>query len=740
MKFIQILSLAIMLISIPQSASCQMSDKKKLKFDASNLAFYQKVFLDKEGAFDVNKVDASLSKESYILLAKYSYISIGHNNYGKSRGVNRKRILLQDAKAVTDFSEFYFQKSETTVISINKKNGSEELVNLSNAVAVNTEIPKVYRERFQSENYFKLAIPNLEVGDIIDFTNIYSEEIGTIFSNSDIIGDDVPVLNHRIIIDVDDSWLVVRNTFNTQKRFTTTRNGGQDYEGKPSGNMNRFELNLGYQAAIQYEKWSDISKDFPLMKFLAISKKNEVYFFGEKNGIYDSISLPKLVLNFNKASLIDPSIDYFIRDFSVYEVKPKDVGVKVKPNDFADQLYYHLQYQFTKYRIPSEIVKNCKTNNYSFDDYFERMGDGSLPSFYFINMLTQVFNKYNYDADIVAYLPEGTKSSDVVLLSDIELGVYLPDLKKTYWAVDNFSNHMYVPYGVNNGAKGKGFSFKSLKENKAIPTNIVFPMQTVQDNRDVNNIVINLVADSSLVYVQKESEFFGLRKLSVTNLIEKFGNFIMDDWKNTTKYYSESDEKARLEFVNLTGKNSKVYKDYVEKSLKDQKENFENWLKNDDEVIKLLDYKLLSTGRTPKNPSIKLSARFSSQNQLKKLGKNLVFNIGSFIENQYKLEEKDKKERKNNIDFGYQRRHEYNIKLKIPTGYTIDNVEALNKKVEYPFCKFVSTATLTGGDLEIKTIKDYGAVNLTSKEWDSIKIFLETAYNFSQENIVLKKI
>ncbi len=131
--------------------------------------FYNDVFNDDE--FEKYKAPEKWASESAVYLGVQTYLSISDSQY---RGFNRKRILLQDQNAVDDYAEYYFQKSETVFISITKKDGKEIVVNLDDAIEVNTQVPTRYANRFQSATSYKLAIANLEIGDVIDFTSIFS--------------------------------------------------------------------------------------------------------------------------------------------------------------------------------------------------------------------------------------------------------------------------------------------------------------------------------------------------------------------------------------------------------------------------------------------------------------------------------------------------------------------------------------------------------------------------------------
>lgn len=86
-----------------------------------------------------------------------------------------KRIRLQDKNALEKFSTFNYVtmgKDGRAEYKIIKANGKEEAVDMKTAVEDEKDIDPIYKPIFYSLNIQsqKIAIPNLEVGDIIDYT------------------------------------------------------------------------------------------------------------------------------------------------------------------------------------------------------------------------------------------------------------------------------------------------------------------------------------------------------------------------------------------------------------------------------------------------------------------------------------------------------------------------------------------------------------------------------------------
>jgi hypothetical protein len=87
----------------------------------------------------------------------------------------------------------------------------------------------------------------------------------------------------------------------------------------------------------------------------------------------------------------------------------------------------------------------------------------------------------------------------------------------------------------------------------------------------------------------------------------------------------------------------------------------------------------------------------------------------------------------------FPRSFENEITFNIPEGYSVSGLEKLNKKVENETGGFVSTAEIKGNQLVIKTLKYYKNYFEPNANWNKMIQFLDAAYQFTQEKVLLKK-
>ncbi len=134
-----------------------------------------------EDEFKVTAVPDKWKNESAVIIGqKTEYLFtrvLSGRNYTTIVRINEyihKRIKLQDKNALEKFSTFYYVtmgKDGSAEYKIIKTNGKEETVDMKTAVEDDKDIDPVYKPIFYSLNIksLKIAIPDLEVGDIIDY-------------------------------------------------------------------------------------------------------------------------------------------------------------------------------------------------------------------------------------------------------------------------------------------------------------------------------------------------------------------------------------------------------------------------------------------------------------------------------------------------------------------------------------------------------------------------------------------
>jgi len=196
--------------------------------------YYEKVMKADEDFASI-AVPASYTEEPVVILCQKFYFSflkgkllfsMAESGAGV-KGITRKKVKIQDQSAIEDFSEFYFQSSEVLGITLIKADGTEIVIETKDAISVETDVPQFYRSSFQNSAYYKIAVPNLEVGDIIDYYTVYQESKEESISFLTTITETYPVVKQAFIIDIGKGWNFYHRSLNGAPEFIE-QGTGQD--------------------------------------------------------------------------------------------------------------------------------------------------------------------------------------------------------------------------------------------------------------------------------------------------------------------------------------------------------------------------------------------------------------------------------------------------------------------------------------------------------------------------------
>jgi len=135
-----------------------------------------------ENEFKVTTVPEKWKNESAVIIGmKEEYLFKRQVAKGRTTaGVQikeyvHKRIKLQDKNAIEEFSTFYFVtmgKDGNAVYQVVKSDGKVVDIDMKNAIEEEQDIPEIYKPIYYKLKVksMKIAIPDLEAGDIIDYT------------------------------------------------------------------------------------------------------------------------------------------------------------------------------------------------------------------------------------------------------------------------------------------------------------------------------------------------------------------------------------------------------------------------------------------------------------------------------------------------------------------------------------------------------------------------------------------
>jgi hypothetical protein len=673
--------------------------------------------------FKVLDIPAKWSNESAVIIAQLNRFEyrkalmarlLRHNEY------NHYRIKLIDKNALNKYSEMSYLPNYTNSdgesvkvyvgFKVIKKNGKEIIVDLASAVKMEKEAAG------NKQFYYKLAIPNLEQGDILDYY-ICEESTRKIYSYI-IFFDPViyrlpreyPVLSHKLQFRAERRCYINLKSLNGAPNLKLQNDESNDEQ--------YYTLEGSNLEGIKEQRWLFPYRDLPTIKFRAAYAANSGI-ATQSDLLLGEPGIAKTeVSNYELEDLAKSMLNgyYDIKLLSKF-AKSKLKGVK-DPFEFATQSYYFYRNTFF---IESEIATVQG----------ERLP--ALRQLTFVRTFSAFLKSKKIPHDIVIAVPRNISSIDNVLMEN-EIDWLIRVKKENQYLYFSPFDINTTP-GIDPLLEGtEAYALNGLTSpSKRWAVKITLPVSTSKDNIDD-------------VLTQVQFSDMTKAKISVKKNIK--GQNRLDDQNAIMDLYDFDKEERKLFTIedNYTssGMNKKTFAAMKSAYQSKRVENKTNTLKEmlqgnyDFKTENPGNLSIEQTGRFLTSPALVYSFTFETNELIKKTGPNYIIDAGKLIESQTKIEG-DELERKTNIYFSNARSFVYKVVIDIPTGYEVQGLDKLNQKVENKFGGFTSTAKEENGKIIIETIKHYDVNFVPKEQWSSIVSFLNAAYTFTEQKILLKK-
>ncbi len=229
-------------------ANAQKTDYDKVASDLKT-----EIWGTKDADFEDNAVPDQFKNESAVILAKrYDIDAKIKKHFRLSAATNnreiifryllRQKVLIQDKSALRDFSEISYNKISNSSYGVLwgkqsdnlstfigakvfKKDGSVKEVTLSEAVSVKDE---------KNAKDEKLAIPDLEVGDILDYyiVSLEKREMSTLDPMSFVMGGEYPIVKFSLKGNVDKKYAIEYKCINGAPDLNISKDDDGDMQFK----------------------------------------------------------------------------------------------------------------------------------------------------------------------------------------------------------------------------------------------------------------------------------------------------------------------------------------------------------------------------------------------------------------------------------------------------------------------------------------------------------------------------
>jgi hypothetical protein len=698
----------------------------------------EKFWKDSGAAIIKKVIPTGWEKESAVILTDdrhYQYINSGTTVYFTSS--KHELIKIQDQSSLDGFSEIKLDKDSKVSFLWNTYSKSETIIGIrlikpdGSVVVIDIE-----KEEIIEDDIRKIAIPNLEIGDIVDLF-LYSKNKEDESDGLEVypaiempIKDEYPIVNYRIAMEVENDFFLNMNTYNgapAVKEEPTDRNATKMYVVEAK-NIDKLET----------KRWYYPLAEEPTVKIqVAFARKNR----DEKNA-----PIFKGEDGERKATVTEEDVlDFYDRKF--YKVSKKmandvydyvdELNLKTKEEKFKAALEWIRFYKNTKYfegvfAYQSEII-GSQPNPGCYDYYFNRYENSTQV----INLLRALCLKLDVDYDILMAQPRfDGKMKDLLIKANARTGIRINTPTPLYFFTYDENMTMDRFPDILEGAEVFVGKVEKNKRINSITTETL-PISTADENIYKEDITLSLTDDKKNLKLSCTSEANGHHIEDYIYTWTSWVDFLGEDYKQ----FPEQDH-----FYDC-GRKKEIKSNTVRfQSLRDKTK--ETYLKNREEAAekewnaKVEDYtsEIVQSGRYGnKNPLITKESFTIQNNYIKKTGPNFIIEIGKFIGGQVEIVKKER-DRKVDIYLDHASKYIYNIDLIIPDGYIVKGLDKLNQSIENSTGGFTTIAIIEGNTLKLTSIKTYQKNYFKASEWTQMLPWLDAAFEFNQAKVLLQKV
>jgi len=594
-----------------------------------------------------------------------------------------------------------------------KSSGEEIEIPLTDAVKEEREI------NGRSFDNLKLAIPNLQVGDIIDYYIAEEREI-TLSSVKYYSFDpfifqlsaQYPIMYQKISFDISRRCFLNVKSLNGAPAFRAVKEEEKDF----------YSVEDRDREDVNGLRWFYENRQLPTIKYKVtygapLVVNNIPSFLGEQRKKKNSVS--KEEIKSFVASLRNSSA--YIGNQLIYSNKSKFKKESNKKK-IAISLFYEMRNKFRIQEVEERIINGGSQNP-------------RYASYKYVFALSHSYKKFKVPHKVLIGIPrEISDIDDVIMENELDYMIRV-DLDKPYYlsAFDNFGvfgqsnfhmegTEMYEVNGLDNSNDWR------LKKT-------MLPRSEYSANNGHTNLVLKLDEPDGILMAEVEKLHSGYNKVYYQNTLLDYYDYVESEkikYKMTNPRDSYN-KKGRLVF-------DQKKKSYLDKRSENRNEIVKAHIKSDYdyEIEDVKDFKIINSGRNHTEPVFSYSYQVDFSDALKKLGENYLINIGQLIEGQVDIQ-KEEMERKYDVHMNYPRSYSHQITLKIPDGYEVQGLDKLVVNEENNIGGFVCETNLEDNVITVSTKKYYATNYVAKEEWNKLVGFLKLAKDFNGKNILLKK-
>jgi Domain of Unknown Function with PDB structure (DUF3857) len=721
----------------------------------------EKIFGSSDPYFTSNVIPADYKDESVVVIAQKQTLESDSRyklRITSTSGVKyyfydifRKKLLINDQSALEEYSQLGFTKLQSkdwspvgklknyTFINIRviKPNGTTKTIDIDESSVLLKD------EKDEKKN--KIAIPDLSVGDILDYyvANYYQEsDDNKITPVIYVLGDDHPILNYVISLQLDARIAAEYQCINGAPDFKVSpdQQGGGNVLSMAVKNIPKIKgliwassyrqlpiIRLNYKRGkISRDGMPDIREGNVSKATKAYADLTEANMASIMNEVLYAGAVSTRIYKYERGSATDAWKKYI-------KMHPE----ANRPDSMTAFLFRYMSYMYFTYPFTPKTNFDVAYSEVDLERQLYR-----ISQFAYISLL-----EFKKDLELLVVSGKNSYERDNLFsVGDLSVLVRTTGPNPQYFSFGDvlcFQNT--IPYYLQ-GEKAKVYPFDSKgmlggkllfieKKESSITT---LPSSDHKANSQSETILVKPdAADLLLMNVNRKVSTVGNLKKD-----EQAALLILEELAlQTGPPVGETDDLITIH-INKSKERKKEadeIKTLLEKARVKHKEDFEREIERvyDVKAKELKQYRITSFGMSEASP-FDFEEEFVMEGWSKRAGNNYIVDIGKLIASQISID-KDQRQRTKDVYMPYPRSFNYRIEFTIPSGYSADGVEKLTMSVENEAGAFKSLAKLNGNKLIIDINKYYLHSFEPASKWPLLLSFLDKAIEFNQQKILLKK-
>lgn len=637
-----------------------------------------------------------------------------------------ERTIILNQQALEEYAQFRFPQSRKVMgydlsyyigFKIIKPDGREIVVPLDGAVKEEIETKGSSKWAMM-----KLAIPNLEIGDIIDFYRVSEERFVTDkFHSFDpnilLLRKKYPTVYGKV------AFTVLRRCFINLKTY----NGDHQFVRTPGENdEDTYTLEYTDREKLEDYPWFFPYRSLPSVKFKVTYASPMAATMA--NTLLDAYNPGKLKSEVTAAEL-KTYLSARFSSLSVYKLlsplKYMKKNFKGEKNQakLVREAFYHQRNQLA--------VKNAERASI-YGNEAPRMYSHLM-----VANLATYFKKAGISYDLILGVPRSIGDVDDIILEE-EILVGLKTRTQPPIFIANYGMHS-LPGEIAESLEGAKVYISSLPVNTSNSWEFIpytMPVSSAADNNELTNVEVKLDVDQQKAALMVTKGFIGHARTIPQNIFMDAYDFI-DEEKET--YDMKPWAYGLIGSFKMDALEAKEAYEAEREKTKFDRVSEQLKAMVDFEVDTVHSIKIVNTGRRDTSAIFEVSYLVESEDLFQNVGDNILLDVGKIIQSQIRIDKKYRENREFDIYRPYASSFTDKIQIEIPEGYTVEGLEALNISVTNAGGGFVAKAETREGVVFITCEKYYKKNHEPASRWPLLLEFIDAAQDFHEQKLLFRK-